>query len=108
MVLKLRLQRGGHLHQAFYRIVAADSKAPRDGKFVEKLGTYNPLPDRDGIKHVTLNVKRIKYWIMQGAQPTETVAQLLARAQVLPPSPRRGMGPDMHQIQPPKDRTTQA
>ena len=61
--VRIRLQRFGRKHQAFYRIVAAHFQSPRDGKFLDVLGTYNPIPDRQGVKHVTLNVERIKYWI---------------------------------------------
>ena len=89
----MRLQRFGRKRLPFYRIVAADAKWKRDGKHHEKLGTYNPLPDRDGIKHVTLNVKRIYHWLRCGAVPTETVGRLLARSQLIPPWPSRGMPP---------------
>ena len=73
----------------FYRIVAAHKYSPRDGKFKEILGTYNPIPDRFGAKNVTLNVERIKFWLCVGASPSERVLQLLGRAEIVPPPPRR-------------------
>ena len=90
-VVRLRLQRFGMKHKPFYRIVAAHVRAARDAKFLEILGTYNPLPDKHGTKHVTLNVERINYWVARGADPSETVARLLGRAGVLPMYPRRGV-----------------
>ena len=80
MALKLRMARGGRRNSPYYRIVVADSRAPRDGKFLEKLGTYNPLLANDNPARVTLNNERIKYWLSQGAQPSDRVAMLLGRA----------------------------
>ena len=88
--VRLRLQRWGEKHNPVYRIVAATVRAARDAKFLEILGTYNPHPDRYGTKHVTLNVERIKYWVARGADPSEPVARLLGRANVIPIFPRRG------------------
>ena len=88
--VRLRLQRWGEKHNPVYRIVAATVRAARDAKFLEILGTYNPHPDRYGTKHVTLNVERIKYWVARGADPSEPVARLLGRANVIPVFPRRG------------------
>lgn len=94
-MVKLRLQRAGRKYLPFYRIVAASVKNARNYKPLEKLGTYNPIPDRSGNKHVALKTERIMYWIMNGAQPTDTVAKLLARASLVPPAPhRRGALPD--------------
>ena len=90
MTVRLRMQRFGRKHKPFYRIVAAFHRKPRDGAFLEILGTYDPLPDKQGNKHVTLNVERVKHWIMNGADPSETVAFLLGRAGVIPMYPRRG------------------
>ena len=90
-VVRLRLQRFGMKHKPFYRIVAAHVRAARDAKFLEILGTYNPIPDRFGSKHVTLNIERIKYWVARGADPSETVARLLGRAGIVPMFPRRGV-----------------
>ncbi len=76
MAVKIRLARHGAKKRPFYRIVAADSESPRDGRFLEKLGTYNPLQDPAA---VDLNADRIKYWIGQGATPTDTVRSILKR-----------------------------
>jgi small subunit ribosomal protein S16 len=74
MSVKIRLARHGAKKRPFYRIVVADSESPRDGKFLENVGTYNPLTDP---VEVVLNQERIKYWIDQGAIPTDTVKSLL-------------------------------
>ena len=76
MAVKIRLARHGAKKRPFYRIVAADSESPRDGRFLEKLGTYNPLQDP---AKVDLDADRIKYWIGQGAIPTDTVRSILKR-----------------------------
>ena len=86
---RIRLQRLVRKRYPFFRIVAAHKYAPRDGKFKEILGTYNPVPDRFGAKNVTLNVERIKYWLCVGAAPSPRVLQLLGRAELVPPPPRR-------------------
>ena len=80
MALKLRLARGGRRNLPYYRIVATDSRNPRDGRFLEKVGTYNPLVSNDNPNRVTLNVERIKYWLSQGAVPSDRVAVLLSKA----------------------------
>ena len=80
MALKLRMARGGRRNLPFYRIVVADSRAPRDGKFIEKIGTYNPLLSNDNANRIVLNTERVKYWLSQGAQPSDRVALFLARA----------------------------
>ena len=87
--VRIRLQRFGRKRLPFYRIVATHKHAPRDGKFYEVLGTYNPLPDRHGAKHVTLNVERIKFWLTNGAAPSERVLFLLGKSEIVPPPPRR-------------------
>ena len=76
MAVKIRLARHGAKKRPFYRIVASDSESPRDGRFLEKLGTYNPLKDP---AQVTLDAERVKYWIGQGATPTDTVRSILKR-----------------------------
>ena len=76
MATKIRLQRGGHKAYAFYRIVIADARAPRDGKFTEKIGTYNPNTNP---ATVDLNFERALYWVEVGAQPTDTVRNILSR-----------------------------
>jgi small subunit ribosomal protein S16 len=89
MVLRLRLQRFGRTHSPFYRMVAAHDKAPRDGRFLEVLGTYNPIVNRDGAKEIRLKTDRIKYWISVGAQPSDRVAWVLGKFGILPPPPRK-------------------
>lgn len=79
MATKIRLARGGAKKRPFYRIVAADARAPRDGKFIEKLGTYNPLLAKDNADRVTIKQDRIEYWLSTGAQPTDRVAKLLEK-----------------------------
>ena len=76
MATKIRLQRGGRKGYAVYRIVIADSRAPRDGKFTEKIGTYNPNTNP---ATVDLNFERALYWVEVGAQPTDTVRNILSR-----------------------------
>ena len=77
MAVKIRLARGGAKKRPFYRIVATDARSPRDGRFLEKLGTYNPMT-KEGT--VTLNHARIDYWLGVGAQPTDAVRRLLRKA----------------------------
>lgn len=83
MAMKIRLARGGSKKRPFYRIVAADSRMPRDGRFIEKLGTYNPLLAKDSEERVIMDLDRVKYWLGQGAQPTERLARMLEAAGVL-------------------------
>lgn len=79
--VRIRFQRWGRHKRPFYRIVAADRRSPRDGKFIEILGTYNPMsPKEGGTKEVRLKMGRIRYWLGVGAQPSDTVANLLAKA----------------------------
>lgn len=82
MAMKIRLARGGSKKRPFYRIVAADSRMPRDGRFIEKLGTYNPLLPKDSEDRVKMNMERIQYWLGQGAQPTDRIARMLEAAGV--------------------------
>lgn len=86
--MKIRLARGGSKKRPFYRIVAADSRMPRDGRFIEKLGTYNPLLAKDSEDRVTMNVERVQYWMSKGAQPTDRVARMLEAAGVTPKTER--------------------
>jgi len=79
MGVKIRFQRFGVTHNPVYRIVAAHNKGPRDGKFIEKLGTYNPKADNNGNKQLRLNVERTKYWLGVGAQPSDHVGRLLSK-----------------------------
>jgi small subunit ribosomal protein S16 len=80
MALSIRLARGGAKKRPFYRIVVADKRAPRDGRFIEKLGTYNPMLAKDDEKRVLMNLERIDYWLGEGAQPTDRVLRFLANA----------------------------
>ena len=77
-MLRIRLARGGAKKRPYYSIVVADSHAPRDGRFIEKVGTYNPLLKKDDPTRVTLKVERIREWIAKGAQPSDRVARFLA------------------------------
>jgi len=80
MAMKIRLARGGSKKRPFYRIVAADSRMPRDGRYVEKLGTYNPLLPKDSEERVKMNVERVQYWLGEGAQPSDRVVRFLEAA----------------------------
>ena len=82
MSMKIRLARGGSKKRPFYRIVAADSRMPRDGRFIEKLGTYNPLLAKDDEQRVQMNMERVQYWLSEGAQPTDRIARMLEAAGV--------------------------
>jgi small subunit ribosomal protein S16 len=82
MALKLRLARGGTKKRPFYHIVVADARSPRDGRFIEKLGTFNPLLAKDNEGRVVLNVERAKPWLSGGAQPTDRVLRFLDTAGV--------------------------
>ena len=80
MAIALRLSRGGAKKRPYYRIVAADSRYPRDGRYLEQIGTYNPLLAKDDEKRVQLNEDRAKYWLGVGAQPNDRVARFLEAA----------------------------
>jgi small subunit ribosomal protein S16 len=77
MPLKIRLARGGSKKRPYYRIVVADSRAPRDGRYVEKIGSYNPMLPKDSDQRVELLTERVEYWLSQGAQPTDRVLRFL-------------------------------
>lgn len=83
MAMKIRLARGGSKKRPHYSIVAADSRMPRDGRFIEKLGTYNPLLPKDSEERVKMNMERVQYWLGQGAQPTDRISRMLEAAGVL-------------------------
>ncbi|KAL3663875.1 hypothetical protein V7S43_011287 [Phytophthora oleae] len=89
MVVRLRLARWGRKDLPFYRIVAADARAPRDGKHLEILGTFNPIAASDGVKELRVNSQRVRYWMSVGAQPSDRVSHLLGLANVLPMPPTR-------------------
>ena len=78
MAVALRLSRGGSKKRPFYRIVAADVRSPRDGRFIERLGTYNPMKNKDDPERLNMNKPRIKYWLSVGAKPTNRVAKFIA------------------------------
>lgn len=80
MALAIRLSRGGAKKRPYYRIVVTDSRAPRDGKFIEKIGTYNPLLPKDSAERVRLDTERAQHWLGVGAQPTDRVARFLDAA----------------------------
>ena len=77
MALSIRLSRGGSKKRPYYRIVVADARSPRDGKFIERIGSYNPLLAKDDEKRVVLDTDRAKHWLGVGAQPTDRVARFL-------------------------------
>jgi small subunit ribosomal protein S16 len=83
MAVKIRLARGGTKKRPYYRVVVADERAPRDGRFIEKVGTYNPLLPADSAERVKLDLERIQHWLSKGAQPTDRVLRFLDQAGVL-------------------------
>lgn len=89
MALALRLSRGGRKNLPHYSIVVADKRYPRDGRFLEKLGTYNPLLGKEDPKRVQFNEERVKYWLGQGAQPSDRIAIFLGKAGVIPMPARK-------------------
>ena len=88
MAIKIRLTRGGSKKRPFYRVVAADSRMPRDGRFIEKLGTYNPLLPKEDPNRVNLNIDKIKDWIKKGAQVSDRISRMLENLSVLDPQKR--------------------
>ena len=84
MSMKIRLARGGSKKRPHYSIVASDSRMPRDGRFLEKLGTYDPMLAKDNENRIKMDLDRIKDWLSKGAQPTDRVARFLEAAGVLP------------------------
>ena len=78
MALKIRLSRGGAKKRPFYKIVVAEALSPRDGKFIERLGSYNPMVAKDHAERLVLDIERAKYWLSKGAQPTLRVAKMLS------------------------------
>lgn len=83
MAVKIRLARGGAKKRPYYRVVVADSRSPRDGKYIEKVGTHNPLLPKDHEDRIKLDIERIEYWLGQGAKPSDRVARFLDAAGVL-------------------------
>ncbi len=88
MTLRIRLSRGGAKKRPFYRIVVADSRSPRDGRFIERIGTYNPLLAKDDEQRVTLNQDRVKYWLGVGARPSDRVTRFLGQIDLVEPAKR--------------------
>ncbi len=88
MAMKIRLARGGSKKRPHYSIVATDSRMPRDGRFLEKLGTYDPMLAKDNEGRIKMDLKRAKHWLALGAQPTDRVARMLEAAGVMPKKAR--------------------
>jgi small subunit ribosomal protein S16 len=100
-MLKLRLSRGGTKKRPVYKVVVADSRFARDGRFIEKVGFFNPLLPKEKKERVGLEAERIKYWLGQGAQPTTRVARILGENDIIP-MPANGNNPN--KAVPKKDR----
>ena len=84
MALKIRLSRGGSKKRPFYKVVVADSRSPRDGRFIEKVGHFNPLLPKDNPERLNLDLEKIKEWLDKGAKPTEKLGRFLGEANVIP------------------------
>jgi small subunit ribosomal protein S16 len=84
MALKIRLSRGGSKKRPFYKVVVADSRSPRDGRFIEKVGHFNPLLPKDNPERLNLDLDKIKEWLDKGAKPTEKLGRFLGEANVIP------------------------
>ena len=91
-MLRIRLSMGGVRKRPIYKIVIADSRYPRDGKFIEKIGSYNPLLPKDKKERIKVEAERVKYWMSKGAQPTMRVSRLLGEVQLMP-MPKPGNNP---------------
>ena len=91
-MLKFRLSRGGTKKRPVYKVVVADSRFARDGRFIEKVGFFNPLLPKDKKERIGLEAERIKYWLGQGAQPTTRVARILGEQEIMP-MPANGNNP---------------
>ena len=92
MSVAIRLSRGGAKKRPYYKIVVANSRAPRDGKYLEQIGTYNPLLAKDDENRVKLNEDRVNYWLGVGAQPTDRVARMLDKAGLKERAPTNRQG----------------
>ena len=91
MAVKIRLSRGGAKKRPHYSIVAADSRMARDGRFLEKLGTFNPLLPKDSEDRVKMDLERVQHWLSHGAQPTDRVARFLEAAGIVPKKTRANL-----------------
>jgi|SRR5690625_293897 len=89
MALRIRLSRGGAKKRPYYSIVVADSRSPRDGRFIERVGTYNPMLPRDHAERLIIKDERAKYWLSQGAVPSDRVARFFSDAELMPARERR-------------------
>ena len=103
MAMKIRLARGGSKKRPHYSIVAADSRSARDGRFIEKLGTYDPLLPKDNEGRVKIDLERVQYWLGQGAQATDRVQRFLEAAGV---RPRRRRAPTRRRASPARPRSS--
>ena len=88
MSLKIRLARGGAKKRPYYRIVIADSRSPRDGRFIDKVGTYDPLKKKDDPTRITIETEKVQAWLAKGAQPTDRVLRFLDAAGLMKRAPR--------------------
>lgn len=88
MAVKIRLARGGTKKRPFYRIVAADANSPRDGRYIERIGSYDPMLAKDSPERIKLDVERCKYWLAVGAQPTDRVARFLDKEGLMKRTPK--------------------
>ena len=104
-MLRIRLSMGGVRKRPIYKIVIADGRYPRDGKFIEKIGSYNPLLPKDKKERIKIEAERVKYWMSKGAQPTVRVSRLLGELQIMP-MPKPGNNPQ--KAIPKKDRKKSA
>ena len=104
-MLRIRLSMGGVRKRPVYKIVIADGRYPRDGKFIEKIGSYNPLLPKDKKERIKIEAERVKYWMSKGAQPTQRVSRLLGELQIMP-MPKPGNNPQ--KAIPKKDRKKNA
>ncbi len=87
MATKIRLQRGGTTNRPFYRFIVTPETSPRDSKFIEKIGTYNPLAPKDSAERITIKKERVEYWLSVGAEPSEKVALLITKAGIANDNP---------------------
>ena len=91
-MLKIRLSMGGVRKRPIYKIVIADSRSPRDGRFIEKIGSFNPLLPKDHKERISVESERVKHWVSKGAKPTLRVSRILGEAQIMP-MPKAGNNP---------------
>jgi small subunit ribosomal protein S16 len=102
MAIRLRLTRLGSKKRPFYRLVVAENTAPRDGKFIEIIGTYNPMLEKDNALRVTVKKERAEYWLSKGASPSDRVAHLFEKAGVVIPASMRPKSLENSKLNTPK------